>query len=253
MISSRLVTDILWILPLALQAAVMFAIVRRKLLRTFPLFFTYTVAVLSREIVLMFLRNPGKLYGQVYWYGEVLNVFLSLGAIFETLRQVLPPYPFLSVMLKAIWTLGGVTAVAATLLLLFSHAGAGGDRVLAMIMLAERSARFVEACWLIVVIALVSYFERGWQQYSVGIVAGFGIYSALALALFEFRAHLHLLSYATFAVLNSAAYNLAAIIWALYFLRPRRILQLGHLPKTNLSDWNNAVTEYFTQQWSRRY
>src|SRR6267154_6602818 len=113
MLSSRLVTDILWILPLALQSAVMFAIVRRKLLRTFPLFFTYTVAVLSREIVLMFLRNPGKLYGQVYWYGEVLNVFLSLGAIFETLRHVLPPYPFLSVMLKAVWTLGGVTGVAA--------------------------------------------------------------------------------------------------------------------------------------------
>jgi len=253
MIASRLVTDVLWTFTLVLQAAVAAAIVRRKLIRTFPLFFAYTIAVLSLEILLLFLPYAGNLYALVYWYGEVITISLAVGAIFETVRHFFPPYPFLKVVLRILWTLGAVAALAAVLLLAIPQPGKRGDWALAMIMLGERSIRFAEACWLILVIALVLHLGRSWQQYSVGIVAGFGVHSALALALFELREHLHLLSDPIFVVLNSAAYCLAALIWAFYFLRPRQNLSSGRLPKANLSEWNNAVSEYYTQQWSRRY
>jgi hypothetical protein len=227
--------------------------IRRRLLRNFPIFFSYTLAVIFREVVLLFLPYTGNLYALVYWYGEVITISLALGAIFETVRHFFPPYPFLKVVLRTLWTLGAVAALAAVLLLAIPQPGKRGDWVLGIIMRGERSIRFAEACWLILVIALVLHLGRGWQQYSVGIVAGFGVHSAMTLALFELREHLHLVSSPTFVVLNSAAYCLAALIWAFYFLRPRQNLSSGRLPKANLSEWNNAVSEYYTQQWYRRY
>ena len=250
---SRVVTDTLWIFPLVLQAAILFVLVRRKLLSTFTLFFAYTSAVLSREIVLLFLPYPGVFYAAVYWYGEALTVLLGLGAIFETFRYLFPPYPFLRVVLKFFWILGAVAAVAALLMLVLTEVQAGGDRAFEFIILGERSIRFVEACWLILVIGFVSYLGRGWQQHAVGVVAGFGVYAALTLIVFELRAHLHLVSNATFVLLNSASYNVAAVVWAFYFLRSWRSVPAQPLPAPNLADWNEAVTEYYTQQWYRRY
>ncbi len=59
------------------------------------------------------------------------------------------------------------------------------------IILTERSARFLQVCLLIVAIALMSRLGLTWQNYSVGIAAGFGVFAALDLALLELRAHLH--------------------------------------------------------------
>jgi len=250
---SHLLTKTFWILPLVLQPTIAFVILKRNLLRTFPLFFSYTTAVVGRDIVLLFLRYPSKIYALVYWYGEVVTVSLGVGAIFETIRYLCPPYPFLRVALKVLWAFGAAAAVAAVLMLILTHVGVDGDRVLGLIMLGERSVKFLETCWFIMVAALASHLGYSWQQYAVGIVAGFGVCSGLTLALFELHAHAHMVSNSTFVSLNSAAYNLAVVIWAYYFLQSWRGSTSDPLPKTNLSEWNKVAAEYYTRQWSRRY
>ena len=249
---SHLLTAALWAVPLILQGAIAIVMLHRKLVRIFPIFFSYTVLVLSRDIVLLFLSYPKNLYSLVYWCGEALAVLLSLGVIFETLRHLLPPYRFLGIVLKAVWSLGGIAGVTAVLMLVFSNGGTGSDRVLETIILLERAARFLQVCLLIVVIMLMSRLALTWHHYSVGIIAGFGIYSALDLAALEFRAHLHFLSDAAFVLIRPAAYNLAAVIWAAYFLRSWWSTPVEHLPRTNLAQWNEAVTDY-VDQWYRRY
>jgi hypothetical protein len=250
---SSLLTHILSFLPIALQTAIAFVILKRKLVTTFRLFFAYTSAVLLLDAVLLFVHYPSNLYASIYWFGEVLTILLGLAAILETFRHLLPPYPILKIVLRLFLIFGAGSLVAAVLMLVLTKVGGSGDRLFAIIILAERSARFVEACWLVLVIALVSQLGLNWQQYSVGIVAGFGIYSALTLAIFELRAHLHLLSDPNFVVLNSAAYNVATIIWAFYFVRPQNVPPSQPLPETNLSDWNKAITEYCAHTWYRRY
>ena len=248
---SHLLTKTLWVIPLVLQAAIAAVMLRRKLVRIFPVFFGYTAVVFSRDIALLLLPYPRNLYSLVYWCGEALAVLLSLGVIFETLRHVFPPYPFLRVLLKSAWILGAIAGVTALLMLVLTNGSQGADRVLEFIILAERSARFLQACLLIVVIALMSRLGLTWHYYSVGIVAGFGIYSAVALVVLEFRAHLHFLSDATLVLFNSAAYNVAVGIWAFYFLRSWRKARVERLPETNLAEWNEAVTDY-VDQWYRR-
>jgi hypothetical protein len=147
---------------------------------------------------------------------------------------------------------GVVVAVAALLILVLAKPGEGNAPLLEVIVMGERSVRFLQSSLLVVVIALMSRLGLSWHQESVGIAAGFGMYSALALAAFELSGHLHVISTATLALVNSAAYNLAAVIWAFYCLRPVKAIPVKHLPKTDLAEWNSAVTDY-VNQWSRRY
>jgi hypothetical protein len=246
----HLVTMTLWVLPLVLQAVIALAMLRRKLVTSFPIFFSYTVLVLSGDTALLFLKHPSNIYTLVYCCEEALAVLLGLSVIFEILGHILPSSPFVGFVLKSMWIFAAIAGVAALLMLVLTR-GAGADRILEFIFLAERSARFLQACLFIVVIALMSRLGLTWRHYSVGISAGFGIYSGVALAGFELRGHLHLVSDATFALLNSAAYNVAALIWAFYILRPWPETAVEHLPGTNLAEWNEAVGGYINQ-WYRR-
>ena len=217
----------------------------------FPVFFGYTLLICLWDIALLYLHYPGDLYSLVYWCGEGLAVLLGLGVIFETARYLFAPYPFLKILFKVLWIVGAIAGATGLLMLVFTKE-TGADEIFEFIILAERSVRLLQACLLIVVTAFMSRLGLTWHHYSVGIVAGFGIYSALDLGVLEFRAHLHFLSDAKLVLFTSAAYNLAVIIWAAYFLRSWRKNPIERLPKTNLSEWNQTVTEY-VDQWYRHY
>ena len=246
---SHFLTRALWITPLVLQAAIAVVMYRRRLVMIFPVFFAYTATVLVREVFLLVLKYPSNLYAMVYWSGEALAVLLGLGVIVETLYHVLPRQPFMKIPLRLIWTVVSIAAITA-MVLLMAQKGTSTDHGYEFIILTERSVRFVQASVLVVVIVFISHLGLDWHHYAVGIIAGFGVYSALALLLLEFRGHLHILRDSLLVLLNSAAYNVAAIIWAYYFLRRWQTPPVEYLPHTDLTDWSETVSHYL-DQWHR--
>lgn len=243
----RLTTIVLWIIPLVLQYVITVVMLRRHLVRIFPIFFSYTVWVAARETALFFFVYSSKLYSSVYLWGDALAVLLGIGAIVEAIRQIFPSHPLLRRFLRSVWIFG-IIAAAMSVLLLVSARASGPDPTLEWIMLLERSARLLQACMLVVVIALMSRLGLGWHHYLVGIVVGFGVYSALDLAALEFRSHLHFVTGVTYALLQSSAYNLGAIIWAYYFLRPWRHGAVDRLPETDLAEWNESISDHI-KRW----
>ncbi|MGH9503108.1 MAG: hypothetical protein ACRD20_09675 [Terriglobales bacterium] len=247
----HLVTSFLWFLPIALQFAIALVMVRRRLIREFPVFFSYTVLVPTRDFVLARLPYGRSLYSTVYWWGDGLAVLLSLGVIFETAWHFVRPYPFLRVILKVLWVTSVPAGAAAFALLIWAGGPRGADLALEWIILGERSARFLQVCLLIVAIALMSRLGLTWRQYSVGIAAGFGVYSALDLVLLELRAPLHVISNAAFVFVRPAAYNLGVAIWAFYFLWPQGGKPVDRLPVNDLANWNETLTQQ-VDKWYRR-
>src|ERR1700761_4732056 len=113
---AHLVTMTLWVLPLVLQAAIALVMLKRKSVTSFPIFFSYTVLVLSGDTALLFLKYPSNTYTLVYCCEEGLAVLLGLAVIFEILGDILPSSPLLGVVLKSVWIFGAFAGVAALLM-----------------------------------------------------------------------------------------------------------------------------------------
>jgi hypothetical protein len=240
---------VLSLVPIGLQTAILFVMLRRGLGKIFPVFLSYNVMVVARDLVLLVLPYGGNLYSAVFWWGEATTILLSLVVIFEVLWHLFRPYPFLRFVFK----LAAVAAVVATAFAFVAlRAGPlGADRLLELILLMERSARVLQASLLIVLISLMSRLGFTWHHHALGIAAGFGVFAALDLVLLEFRAHLHLITDTVFELWKPAAYNLGVLVWAYYFLWPRSIHTINRLPDTDLTTWHDTVSEY-VKQWYRR-
>jgi hypothetical protein len=248
---SHLATNVLWLVPLAIQCAIAAVMSFRGLARRYPVFFCYTILLPARDVVLLFLPHHGRRYSNIYWWGEAGAVLLSLGIIVETIWHLIEPYPFLRAVFKIFWIVGLIATAAALAMLFWNNAPSGADLALERIILMQRSARFLQVCMLIVAIVLMSRLGLTWHHYSLGITAGFGVYAALDLALLELRANLHAITDTTFVLLRSSAYNLAAVIWGFYFLWPWGAQPIERLPSTDVAGWNEALTERI-DKWFQR-
>ena len=240
------VTMALWIMPIVIQSIIVIVILHRKLAKVFPVFFTYSVLIPAREILLLFVRNHAKVYSSIYFFTEAIVVALSLGVIYEVIWHLIRPYSFLRrFALRLFWIVAAVALALGLIMFLSSSWSFRPDPVLEIIILAERSVRFLQVCWLIVLVLLMSRLGLTWQYYAVGITTGFGWYAASDLALLELRGHLRLITNETLALLNSTAYNVAVTIWALYFVPSRqRKVVVASLPNTDIARWNEVLSEY---------
>ncbi len=248
---SRLATFIFWFLPVVLQALIAGVMLRRHLVRQFPIFFTFNILIPTRDVTLYFLPFLGNLYSSVFWWGEAAAIALELGSVFENTWHFIRPYAFLRGFLKVLGAAGIIAAAAGLAMLIWTKGPSGTDLLYEWLALSERSARFLQVCLLIVAIAFMSRLSLTWRHYALGIAAGFGVYAALDLIFLELHFHLHLLSYPTFVLLRSAAYNLGVAIWAFYFLWPRNGPRVDRLPGTELAGWNDALTPQ-VNKWYRR-
>jgi len=240
------ITVALWIAPIVIQSVIVIVMLHRKLVEIFPVFFTYSLLVPAREILLFFVRNHPDLYSRLYFFSEAIVVALSLGVIYEVIWHLIRPYPFLRwIAFKFFWIVAAVALALGLIMFLSSSPSVQPDPLLEIIILAERSVRFLQACWLIVLVLLMSRLGLTWQYYAVGIATGFGLFSASYLIMLELEAHLHLITYETLQLLNSTAYNGAVAIWALYFVpsRARKVI-VESLPSTEIARWNEVLSEY---------
>jgi len=152
----RLVTSVLWVMPLAILCVIAVVMMCRRLVGQFPFFFIYTLLLPTRDTILYFLPRPGDRYSNVFWWGEAAAVLLALGIIFEISWHFVRPYPFLRLFLRVLWISAIVVGLAALATLMWTKGPAGADIALEWILLGERSARFLQVCLLIVAIAMMS-------------------------------------------------------------------------------------------------
>jgi hypothetical protein len=244
-------TALFWVLPILFQFLVAIILFRRGLVSQFPFFFAFIALVPARDAILFLLRRSRDIYATVFWWGEAVAIILALAVIFEISLHFVRPYPFLKLFLKVLYITAGILAAGAFAMLVLTKGPAGTDLALEWIILTERSARFLQVCLLVVAIAFMSRLGLAWQNYSLGIAAGFGVYAAFDLILLELRTHSHVLTDTTFVLMRSASYNLGVLIWVFYFLRNRGADPIDRLPGNDLAGWSDALRPHLNK-WYRR-
>ena len=94
-------------------------------------------------------------------------------------------------------------------------------RLLLCIVTGEIAVRFVEVLVFIGLVAFIASFRFRWRQYPLGIAAGFGLYSTVALLITikvsDFGTRFAFL----INVISVAAYSLAVLIWIIFFSLPQ--------------------------------
>jgi hypothetical protein len=237
----------LWFAHPVLQAGVAAMMLRRKLHRAFPAFFTYVVF----QILVFALTFPFReerfytIFYYLYWATNAVSVVLGFRVIHEIFLDVFRPYHTLrdlgSVLFK--WA-GLVMLMVAGVVAASAHGGADSWPLPTAILTLERSVRVAQCGLILFLLVFSRYLGTNWQQRSFGIALGFGFFAWVELALVALQKYFH---DSTVSVVNMTVYNLTILIWLGYvflkspareqaapMLRPQRWEQ-------SLSDLQNPV------------
>lgn len=238
---------VFWIIPLCLQPLIALSITLRRLISRFPIFFSYTLLVSARDLILLFFKHNRRMYSWIYFLGEPLAIVLGLAVIYEVLWQLIRPYATLRTLgIRSFWVTVCVALLAGLWILQISQFGQSQFWIDSLVLI-ERSARFAQVGVLIGFILFISHLGLTWKHYVAGIVVGFGVAAGFQLAVFELRST-QVIPAGTFHLLDSGAYNIAVLVWAIYFLPPRREMEPPPtLPKTDLPRWDEVLRGYLHQ------
>lgn len=204
---------VLWYASIALDFVLFALMVRQRLYRYLPVFFTYILVLVAREV---FLYSAYSAYGYnsrpsfySYWTTEGFMLIVRGLAIGELAWSASRPYPGFRVVLK--WSL---IAVAGVFLAFTASVAVTNVRELpALILGLERDLNLTAAATLLVLLGLSQVYDVMWDRPHKLIALGFFAYSVLqvpsnALPLALVRSHFHFWN-----VLRTGSFELAQVLW----------------------------------------
>jgi hypothetical protein len=210
---------VLWIAHPVLQLAVGITMVRRKLHRLFPVFFSYICFQVLAFCVLFPMFQWGSAsyteYFWIYWACSAVNLVLGFMVIYEIFLDVFRPYHTLkdlgSVLFKwaaLVMSLVGFVVAAS------SPIGDQGPIVQAVITVT-RCVRVAQVGLILFLLVFSRYLGVSWKQHSFGLSLGLGFSAALELGTLAFHVSGHA-SEVMVHVVNLVAYNIAILVWLTY-------------------------------------
>ena len=238
----------LWIAPQVLLIAVASLMVKRRLHREFPSFFTYAVFQIILNAVLFFLDHDASVTGYQYrwaeWIGEIFSIALRFAVIHEIVSVIFRSYPALKnlgiIAFRGAMAILGLIAVAVAV----HNPGVGYFPYLfAGMTLLDRAIAIVQCGILVFLFLFSSYFKLSWRSYVFGIATGLGIFSATQLATAAVKAYLgpYPKDYlGDFVVMGM--YHCSVLLWLFYFLLPEPVSPTIRLaPVHDLESWNDEL------------
>jgi hypothetical protein len=244
---SQIPTYILWLALPLLQSGIGYRMWTRRLYRDYPLFFSYTLEQLLRFLLLFYYYHWSSQsnYSRAYFGLNAVEAILQLGVISELFFHIFRPYAGIVHLASALLRWAAVVLLLIAVLVAGSTAGPDSDRVLAAFFGMERSLQIVQGGLLFLLFVLSSAFGLRWQQPSLGIALGFGIFTSVNLATYTLRVQLGMTSHEILSLISSAGYNCAVLVWLVSLYAPNPFLhKIKHpITKEDVEDWNEALLE----------
>jgi hypothetical protein len=238
------VQNIVWVLGTLVQLAIVFVMLRRKLHRTFPVFFAYVVFH-AIESTLAFVVYSVSLYAAYYFYwgGEAIDALFTLAVIQEIYKVMFAPYDALrKTGATAFRWLSVALCVFAMITAVLSPAG-DTDRNLAAIMVLDRSVQVVQLGLIFFLFVFCRLFGMTWRHYVFGIAAGLAFITSVGTAVVALRAHMGQAGNTLFAYGAPIGFVLGNVLWSYYFASEKSVVPLNIVPRTDqLIAWNQALS-----------
>jgi hypothetical protein len=240
----------LWIAPHVLLAAVAVLLLKRSLLKSFPVFVLYVWYEIA-EFVLLFTiattgLHKGAWYVRAYLVTLAISTALRFGVIQEIFNNIFrehgPADALARVSIR--WATGFLLA-AAVLVAIFGP-GQTSNTLIAGAAWLGRGIAIIQCGLVLFLLLFSSLLGLRLQNYVFGIALGFGILASVELA--NWALHTGELSKPMARALNllpTAGYHLAVLVWLGYLMVPAREMLSAHdVPVRDLDQWNRELERF---------
>ncbi len=229
---------------LLLQLATAFFLLKKNQVRTFPLFFAYTVFHIANQVLGVIAFHISYIfYFYEFWTGEMLDILLTLAVIQEIFLVAFKPY-------EALRRWGSGLYIAATLLLcsvaviMGVQHPKGYSPLVSTLLTLNRSSNFVTVGLLFFLFLFCQLFGLTWRHYVFGIASGFALMGSIITATEAVRTHFGSAVDGWTKIIEPAGFTLGVAVWTYYFASSKSRVALDQVPGTeHLIAWNQALAE----------
>ncbi len=206
-----MLTQAIWWITNALEAILLGRATQRKLIKAYPVFYTYLAYVfvesLSRFYV--YVWHPAS-YVNFYWSTQAVSVLLGYGVVWEICRQALARYPGAFRMARAALVLIFVLVISKVLANVL-----GGEHwsLARTIAEEERDFRIVQAFLILAIVGLVFYYRIHIGRNLRGMMLGYGFFIGTSILNLTFRSLFGDEFQIWWQYLQPAAYVVVLLIW----------------------------------------
>jgi hypothetical protein len=252
----KIVSLYLWIAPHILLAVVAVLMIRRRLYREFPIFFSYTIFEFAETVVLVTMSFMPSVSRQQYYFAYLVSTAVStalrFGIIHEIFQNVFRNYGALSGLGRVLlrWATG-VLVVLGTVAAAYAASG-NLDRLIATLSVTGVAVNIVQCGLLLLLFVFSRYFALSWRNYVFGITVGLGMYAAIELVnstiVSQFAPVLTTENYQILSFLVMGTYHVCVLVWIAYMLAPEPVMiKLKTVPANDLEGWNHELERLLQQ------
>jgi len=212
----HLAYNALWFAHPTLQAALAAIMLRRKLHRTFPIFFTYVVFQIVAFVLTFPLREDRfyEIFFYSYWATTAVSVVLGFKVIHEVFLDVFRPYHTLRDLGSVLFKWAGLVMLMVAAVMAASVRSGGQDPLVSGILTLQRSVRVVQCGLVLFLLVFSRYLGINWRQKSFGIALGFGTIASVELSIVVLGVDRQILS----SFVNMVAFNITILTWVGYMV-----------------------------------
>jgi hypothetical protein len=240
---TALIRDI-GVLGLALQGLLVVTLLAKRSWRRFPFFTGYVWLSFAVSIAEYLLLRNRFVYFYVYWIGEAIGIGLGLSVVYEIFRHLFTVHGALLRLATITFRIAIVLLLSAGLTVFLMQTPSHTSSLGAAVMAVEQAARIIEVGLLMILFGCSAAFGLHWKQAEFGIALGLGFFATIELMAVTLRPLVGHPGAAMLNVMRIAALDCSLFIWMGYLLAPpERAKAAVGVPKAQLEQWNQAVTE----------
>ncbi len=207
----------LWIAHPVLQALVAGTMYRRKLHRSFPVFFSYVLSQILIFAIVFPVFLKGSYAAFFYVYAACIGVSVAIGfkVIYEVFLDVFRPYHTLKDLGSVLFKWAGLVMLLVAGVVAAASSSTEQGPLLQAVMTGQRCVRVIQVGLIIFLLVFSKYLGVSRRQHSFGIALGFGSFACAELMLVALRAGGYLTETSA-SMANMAAYNATILTWLAY-------------------------------------
>lgn len=244
-----------WALTPALQAAILFFLARRRLVRDYAFFCAYIVYSALRScgmFVLLRLLSykivTYRTYFYIFWTSDILSMLLCVAVAYAVIRHLFRDFNMLRRYASLAFGLALIALLVGAIAL--SGVSQGHEKqFLGATLMLNRSLLFIQVGLVVMTCAFAAWAALPWRtDVNFGIALGFGIQASVEVIAVTMRTELGSALNVTYQILRSTSYVVAVLIWFLYSRAPQVEHQsTERLDARDIESWNRTLAEILTE------